>query len=177
MLDDRVKRIALEEKRREDKKKVAAAARAAKKAKKDAADIAAGKKPRKARQPKGKQAVVPDTLQDPSTTGQAAAGPSNTTTSPGTSNMQPEEVNAGASQPTIEPGEPDEGPEPPFSLHPDDLKNFLKLSAALQLLSQRVINDEDINTADRLLREYNTELITVRFHLLLLDLSTDYLHP
>jgi hypothetical protein len=59
-----------------------------------------------------------------------------------------------------------------FSLHPDDPKNFLKLSAALLLLGKRTITSEDIARADGLIREYCTELITVLisfsryFHLL-----------
>lgn len=53
-----------------------------------------------------------------------------------------------------------------FSLHPDDPGNFLKLCYALRILVRRVICDTDINEADQLLREYNTELIKVS-HLLL----------
>jgi hypothetical protein len=49
-----------------------------------------------------------------------------------------------------------------FSLHPDDPGNFLKLCSALRILVRRVICDTDINEADRLIREYNTELIKVR---------------
>lgn len=179
MLDDRVKRIELEDKRREDKKKAAAAARAAKKAKKDAADIAAGKKPRKARQAKGKQAPV-----DPLNTASgeiAGATPTAPDVQPSTSNPH---IASGSSAPASvlptlsansedspDATDPDQGPEPPFSLHPDDPKNFLKLSESLGLLSQRIISEEDICTADRLLREYNTELITVRpyrFHWILI---------
>ncbi|KAG1729231.1 hypothetical protein EDD22DRAFT_853172 [Suillus occidentalis] len=45
------------------------------------------------------------------------------------------------------------------SLHPDDPANFLKLCTALWILIRRRISDDDINCADKLLREYNTELI------------------
>lgn len=49
-----------------------------------------------------------------------------------------------------------------FSLHPDDPANFLKLSGALRLLVQNSITNQDIDRADLLIREYCTELITVR---------------
>jgi hypothetical protein len=42
-----------------------------------------------------------------------------------------------------------------FSLHPDNPKNFLKLSAALLILTKKTM------VADNLLREYCTELISV----------------
>jgi hypothetical protein len=48
-----------------------------------------------------------------------------------------------------------------FLLHPEDPTNFLKLCAALRVLIRRRITDSDIDTADRLLREYCTELIPV----------------
>ena len=60
-----------------------------------------------------------------------------------------------------------------FSLHPDDPKNFLKLSAALLILGKRTITSDDVDQADILIREYCTELITVfvslseYFHLLM----------
>jgi hypothetical protein len=49
-----------------------------------------------------------------------------------------------------------------YSLHPDDPTNFLKLCTALRILIKRLLSDKDINHADRLIREYNTELIHVR---------------
>lgn len=53
--------------------------------------------------------------------------------------------------------------EDPCNLHPDDPSNFLKLSAALRILSQYVLTDADIVQADGLLRQYCTELISVSF--------------
>jgi hypothetical protein len=53
---------------------------------------------------------------------------------------------------------------PKFSLHPDDPQNFLKLSNALIIYTKKTLITEDISTADNLLREYCTELITVRLH-------------
>jgi hypothetical protein len=52
-------------------------------------------------------------------------------------------------------------PHDKFSLHPDDPKNFLKLCCALRIFVRRRPTDADIDRADRLLREYCTELITV----------------
>lgn len=49
----------------------------------------------------------------------------------------------------------------PYSMHPDDPANFLKLSEALRLLGAQILTAADITRADTLLREYNTELITV----------------
>jgi hypothetical protein len=49
-----------------------------------------------------------------------------------------------------------------FSMHPDDSHNFLKLCSALRILVQRRLVDPDIDFADRLIREYCTELIPVR---------------
>lgn len=48
-----------------------------------------------------------------------------------------------------------------LSLHSDDPANFLKLSMAIRILIKRTIVDDDIDEADRLLREYNIELIKV----------------
>ena len=48
-----------------------------------------------------------------------------------------------------------------FSLHSDDPANFLKLSMAIRILIKCKIVDDDIDEANRLLREYNTELIKV----------------
>ncbi|KZT18076.1 hypothetical protein NEOLEDRAFT_1081034 [Neolentinus lepideus HHB14362 ss-1] len=48
--------------------------------------------------------------------------------------------------------------ELPFRLHPDDPKNFLKLSTALTILTKWTISDVEIDEADRLLREYCSEL-------------------
>jgi len=48
-----------------------------------------------------------------------------------------------------------------FSLHPDDPKNFLKLCCVLRIFVQHHPTDADIDHADRLLREYYMELITV----------------
>lgn len=57
--------------------------------------------------------------------------------------------------------EADDLEDPKFSLHPDDPANFLKLSAALRILIQRKLSDDDIDRADTLIREYNVELIHV----------------
>jgi len=58
----------------------------------------------------------------------------------------------------------DEGEEDvKFGLHPDDPANFLKLCAALRILMQHVLSDTDIDSADTLIRQYNTELIKVCF--------------
>lgn len=50
----------------------------------------------------------------------------------------------------------------PFNLHPDDPQNFLKLSGALTLLGKHQIWESEIVESDLLLRDYCTELITVR---------------
>jgi hypothetical protein len=49
-----------------------------------------------------------------------------------------------------------------FQLHPNDPSNFLKLCAAICILLRRQFTDFEIDDADRLLREYCTELISVR---------------
>lgn len=46
-----------------------------------------------------------------------------------------------------------------LNLHPSDPANFLKLSMAIRILIKRTITDHDIDEAERLLREYNVELI------------------
>ncbi|KAG2066534.1 hypothetical protein BDR04DRAFT_1121077 [Suillus decipiens] len=46
-----------------------------------------------------------------------------------------------------------------YLLHPDDPANFLKLCIALRILIKCSLSDEDIDCADGLIREYNTELI------------------
>jgi hypothetical protein len=48
-----------------------------------------------------------------------------------------------------------------FSLHPDDPVNFLRLSAALQLLVCRRLTDSDIDRAEQLICKYCTELLPV----------------
>jgi len=48
-----------------------------------------------------------------------------------------------------------------FLLHPEDPTNFLKLCAALRVLVRHRITDSDIDTVDRLLRNYYTELIPI----------------
>ena len=48
-----------------------------------------------------------------------------------------------------------------FCLNPDDPCNFLKLCSALRILIRQHLTDLDIDQADRLLREYCTELILV----------------
>ena len=48
-----------------------------------------------------------------------------------------------------------------LSLHSDDPANFLKLSMAIRILIKRTIVDDNIDEADWLLCEYNTELIKV----------------
>ena len=58
----------------------------------------------------------------------------------------------------IEDDEADENA--PFSLHPDDPDNFLKLGCALKILTHRWIWENEIEESDRLLREYCTELLT-----------------
>ncbi|KIK33063.1 hypothetical protein CY34DRAFT_27105 [Suillus luteus UH-Slu-Lm8-n1] len=61
--------------------------------------------------------------------------------------------------------EPDDGNSEPtnnkFSLHPDDPANFLKLSAAFRILIKHQICDHELDHADRLLREYCSELINL----------------
>jgi len=52
-----------------------------------------------------------------------------------------------------------------FLLNPSDPANFLKLCAAIRILLRRQLTDPDIDHADRLLREYCTELISVCPHL------------
>lgn len=59
-----------------------------------------------------------------------------------------------------DPDSPDTNDER-FSMHPDDPCNFLKLCSALRILIQRCLTDLEIDQADRLLREYGTELISV----------------
>jgi hypothetical protein len=59
------------------------------------------------------------------------------------------------------------------NLHPEDVWNFMKLSAALKLLLSEEITEQDITTAATLLREYCVELISVgvnfnRFDVLLM---------
>ncbi|KAG1752356.1 uncharacterized protein EDB91DRAFT_1243135 [Suillus paluster] len=49
--------------------------------------------------------------------------------------------------------------EPKFLLHPDDPANFLKLCAALRILSKRTLCDQDVRQAEQLISEYTTELI------------------
>ncbi|KAG2036333.1 hypothetical protein BDR03DRAFT_1011868 [Suillus americanus] len=48
-----------------------------------------------------------------------------------------------------------------FSLHPDDPGNFLKLCAALRILVQHHLNDQQVDTVEQLIREYGAELIKV----------------
>ena len=55
----------------------------------------------------------------------------------------------------------DEIPTDKSLLHPEDPSNFLKLCAALRVLVRRCITDLDIDTAERLLCDYCTELIPV----------------
>ncbi|KAJ7301764.1 hypothetical protein DFH08DRAFT_992213 [Mycena albidolilacea] len=47
----------------------------------------------------------------------------------------------------------------PSNLHPDDPKNFLKLSSALKVLVAREITEVDLTESDRLIREYCQELV------------------
>ena len=54
-----------------------------------------------------------------------------------------------------------------YCLNPEDPTNFLKLVSALKLLLADSLNDQDIDEGDRLIREYNTELITVSLGLYL----------
>ncbi|KAG1732954.1 hypothetical protein EDB19DRAFT_1831114 [Suillus lakei] len=68
--------------------------------------------------------------------------------------------------PTSEPAEANIGSEEgvgnlKYSLHPDDPANFLKLCTVLCILIKCLLSDEDIDHADRLIHEYNTELIHV----------------
>jgi len=48
-----------------------------------------------------------------------------------------------------------------FLLHPNDPRNFLKLCAAIRILLRREFTGSDIDQAERLIREYCTELISV----------------
>lgn len=77
----------------------------------------------------------PPVYDDPLAKGKAAAGTSK-----------------GNQQPTIT----------PFSLHPRDPDNFLKLTTALNLFLLETISEDQIQHADRLIREYGQELIAVR---------------
>lgn len=47
------------------------------------------------------------------------------------------------------------------NMHPRDPGHFFKLSAALKILMSLKLTDDDISTADRLLREYCLELVEV----------------
>lgn len=47
------------------------------------------------------------------------------------------------------------------NMHPRDPGHFFKLSAALKILMSLKLTDMDIETADRLLREYCLELVEV----------------
>lgn len=49
----------------------------------------------------------------------------------------------------------------PANLHPDDPKNFLKLSSAVKILVGRIITEADLMKSDKLLREYTAELVDV----------------
>lgn len=49
----------------------------------------------------------------------------------------------------------------PFNLHPKDPLNFLKLAAAIKLLTAEVVTEADLTEADSLLRSYCKELIEV----------------
>jgi len=55
----------------------------------------------------------------------------------------------------------DDNPSNEYCLNPEDTANFLKLASTLKLLLADSLNDQDIDEGDRLIREYNTELITV----------------
>lgn len=52
----------------------------------------------------------------------------------------------------------------PSLLHPRDVANFLKLSEALRILLSGRLTEEDLAKADKLIREYCTELLEVRLH-------------
>ena len=56
-------------------------------------------------------------------------------------------------------------PQDKFLLHRSDPNNFLKLCAAIRILLRRRLTDPEIDHADRLIREYCTELISVCPHL------------
>ncbi|KAF8155108.1 hypothetical protein K438DRAFT_2026517 [Mycena galopus ATCC 62051] len=47
----------------------------------------------------------------------------------------------------------------PSNLHPDDPKNFLKLSSALKVLVAREITEEELTQSDTLIRSYCAELV------------------
>jgi hypothetical protein len=49
----------------------------------------------------------------------------------------------------------------PPNLHPDDPKNFLKLSSAIKILVARTITEADLTQSDQLMREYCWELVEV----------------
>ena len=51
--------------------------------------------------------------------------------------------------------------EIPGNLHLDDPKNFLKLCHVIQILTQQTITEAALQEANRLLRKYCAELVTV----------------
>lgn len=56
---------------------------------------------------------------------------------------------------------PEEEATLPSLLHPQDVSNFLKLSTALRILLSGSITEDQLVEADRLIREYCTELLEV----------------
>jgi hypothetical protein len=59
--------------------------------------------------------------------------------------------------------EDDAIPEPAHAnLHPDDPKNFFKLSKFLKIAMAMSVTDQDIDEAETLIRAYTTELLHVR---------------
>ncbi|KIK79758.1 hypothetical protein PAXRUDRAFT_28329 [Paxillus rubicundulus Ve08.2h10] len=76
-------------------------------------------------------------------------------------NHLPPSANNNSSSTSMPLNDGDVADDDKFSLHPDDPANFLKLSAALHLLIKCKLMDEDIDRADKLIREYGVELITL----------------
>jgi len=62
-------------------------------------------------------------------------------------------------------------PQDKFLLHPSNPNNFLKLCAAICILLRRQLTDPDIDHADRLIREYCMELISVCLHLVHINVT------
>ncbi len=62
-------------------------------------------------------------------------------------------------------------PQDKFLLHPSNPNNFLKLCAAIRILLRRQLTDPDIDHADRLIREYCMELISVCLHLVHINVT------
>ncbi|KAH9924357.1 hypothetical protein B0H21DRAFT_712451, partial [Amylocystis lapponica] len=157
-LQDRVARIAAEEAKKAEDRKKAKAAKDKKKAEKDAekdkkkADKAKKKADKDAAKNSKKRKVTVDNElleQHEERPSGSALPPTSDLPAVESSNAEPDQVNTTTKK------------DEPYALHPDDPKNFLKLSEALRILMDDILTSADIDHADRLLREYNTELITL----------------